>query len=258
MMQPLLAQTPHAVDRVAGEQELHDFVEDAGLGHVLQQAAQGTDRLACARLNFQTASGGKTNRAHHTDGIFTVALQRIADHAQATCLDIGHTVVIIEHFLTHRIIEHRIDGEVTAPRILFNRAKHVVAQDAAVFIRRLHAVIGVNSIAAKGRYLNGLGPYHHVHQPETPADDARAAKNAAHLLRPRAGRHIKILGFAPQQQIAHGTTDQVGGKAVLLQGFTYFLRRRTDKVGGDAVILEGNYLRLCRLAEQLAEKFSDH
>ena len=189
-------------------------------------------------------------------------LRRIADHAQLARLEIGDTMVVIEHFLTHRIVEHRVNGKIAPPRVILETAEHVVAQDAPVLIGRLPLIGAAVRAAAKGRDFDGLAAAHYVHQPKTAADDARAAENRAYLLGARAGRDVVVLRVAPEHKVAHRAADHVRGVAVLLQRFARCRRAAADAVARDAVLAEGHGFGL-RGPEQsprenLAEKTPDH
>jgi hypothetical protein len=143
-----------------------------------------------------------------------------------------------------RIVEQRVDGEVAAGGILFLGAEHVVAQDAPVFVR--HLFIRVVALpGAEGGYLHRVIAEHDVHQPEAPADDARAPERAAYLLGRGTGGDVEILGLEPEQQVAHRAADDVGGEAFLLQGTDDPTCAGTDTVAGNAVFVARDDLRLC-------------
>ena len=48
-------------------------------------------------------------------------------------------------------------------------------------------------LAAESRDFNNVTPAHYVHQPESPADNARAAKQRPDPLRGCIGGHVKVL-----------------------------------------------------------------
>ena len=57
-----------------------------------------------------------------------------------------------------------------------------------------------------------------MHQLKASADDARAPEQPLNLFGRGVGGDVEILRFDPEQQVAHGATDQEGEKAGLLQG----------------------------------------
>jgi len=61
---------------------------------------------------------------------------------------------------------------------------------------------------AERRDLDDLTAEMHVREAEPPADEATVTKQAPHILGQRIGRHVKILGREPQEQIAHRPPDE--------------------------------------------------
>ena len=57
----------------------------------------------------------------------------------------------------------------------------------------------------------------HVHEPEAPADDERAAEQRLHLLRRRVGGDVEVLGLDAEQQVAHRAADHERLEARFLQ-----------------------------------------
>ena len=134
VMQAFGAQLPQAFQRVAGEQQLHHFVEQARRRHIAHQFGQAGDRLACAGVDGKTELGGKTHRAQHAHRVFAVTPFRVADHAHGLGADVGDALVVIDHDLRGRVIKQRVDGEVAPRGIIFLRAEDIVAQHTAVGI----------------------------------------------------------------------------------------------------------------------------
>ncbi len=61
------------------------------------------------------------------------------------------------------------------------------------------------------RGLDNLpGTEQHVDEAKPAADDARVAKQAPHVVRPRAGGYVEILRRAAEKQIPHAAADEVG------------------------------------------------
>ena len=114
-------------------------------------------------------------------------------------------------------------------------AEHVVAQDAAVLVALVLLFVGRDP-AAEGRHLDRLRPAHHVHQPEAPPDDARAAENGAHLFGCGVGRDIEVLGLEVEQQVAHRAAHHERLVAGLLQPRGHPPRARADALALDAML----------------------
>jgi hypothetical protein len=101
-----------------------------------------------------------------------------------------------------------------------------------------------------------------MHEPKTAADDPRPAEYAAHLFRRRGGGHVIVFRYAPQQQIAHCTADDVCSVSLLLQRLTRFQSTPAHVSALDAMSFERYDCRLPRLEQtagkNLAEKTPDH
>ncbi len=260
VMQSLLAQPVHAHGGVAREQELHHLVEEPRRRHVLQKVREWLDGAAGRRIQFQPELRREARRAQHPHRILAITLLRIADDAQTLALEIAPAATVVDDLLRAWIVEQRVDGEVTPQCVLFLRSPHVVAQQAAVSVLR-RRIARLPGGAAKGRHLDRLGAAQTVDDLKTAADDARAAECGAHLLRSRIGRHVEILGAAPEQKIAHCTADDERLETPLLQRGRDLARAIADAAAGDPVRLEGDddrILRTCAARENAMQELADH
>ena len=102
-----------------------------------------------------------------------------------------------------------------------------------------------------------------MHDLETTADDARAAKALAHLFRRGVGGDVVILGVHADQQIAHGAANDIGFVAVLLQRFDSASATAADVFATDAVLGRtddgGPPGKGCRLtSEDAGYEFTNH
>ena len=79
-----------------------------------------------------------------------------------------------------------------------------------------------------------------MREPEAAADQPAIPEQRLDLLRRRVGGDVEILGMAADQQVAYGTTDQVGGKAALAQPVQDAQCIRADVLARDAVAIAGN------------------
>ena len=132
------------------------------------------------------------------------------------------------------------------------RAEHVVAQDAAVLVGFLVFRGG----RAEGGGLDDLLAEHHVHQLEAAADDAGAAEQRADLLGRGVGGHVEVLGFQPDDQVAHGAADDIRVIAVLAQHLADLDGMARDVAAVDAVLVAGDAQRSAISGrEQAADEF---
>jgi hypothetical protein len=206
VVQAVVAQAVHRLDRMPGEQQLQHFVEQARRRHVLHQLGHFADRRPHRRVEHQAQLGREAHGAQHAHRVFAVALPRVADHAQRLLLQVGDAVVVVDHGFGGRVVIQRIDREV-APRGIFgDGAEDVVAQHAAVFVLdRMGVVRG-----AEGGDFQRLAALHHMHDLEAAADDAGAAEQGAHLLGRGIGGDVVVLGVDAGDQVAHRAADDIG------------------------------------------------
>ena len=61
-----------------------------------------------------------------------------------------------------------------------------------------------------------------MHKLKASTNNARTAKQRANLFGRRVCRDIEVFGFKANNQVAYGTTDDVGLKPFMLKHFTDF------------------------------------
>ena len=76
--------------------------------------------------------------------------------------------------------------------------------------------------STEGRGLDDLLAEDNVHELKASTNNARTAKQRANLLGRRVGRDIEVFGFKANNQVAHGTTDNVGLKPFMLKDLADF------------------------------------
>ena len=67
-------------------------------------------------------------------------------------------------------------------------------------------------LAERGRFDHLLAETD-MREAETAPDQEAVAERALHLVRLRARTHVKVLGLAPQQEIAHTAAYEIGDVA---------------------------------------------
>ena len=273
MVQAFGAQLLEAALRVAGKEQLENFVEQARGRYVFQQGSHLRNRRARGGVEVEFQLGDEARGAQHAHRVFLVAGARVADDAQHAVLDVLIAVDVVPDFAAGRVVEQGVDGEVAAQGVFELAAENVVAQDAAVFIGDVAGfpaggfvfILRACRRAAKSRYLDGFGAAHHVHQTEAAPDDARAPEQMVHLFRRGVGGDVIILGGFAQQQVAHRTTDHESSVTGALEFGCDLDGTWADLVAANAVLFFGNdlwlgVLRGCgeRFAENFANEFAYH
>ena len=142
--------------------------------------------------------------------------------------------VVVDDDLAHRVVVHRVDGEVAPRGVLDLRAPDVVAQDAALGV---DDVALVDEVLARGllvaAHLLGVGRVEHraegrdldhfreapvlaaateddVDDAKAPADDEGAPEQRLHLLGRGVGGDVEVLRAQADEQVAHRAADDVG------------------------------------------------
>ena len=189
-MQALFAQLLETGDGVPREQQLEHLVEEPRRRDVLDQRGHLADRLACVGIDAETEFCAETHRPQHPHGILAIAVRGSPIMRRVFCCRVGDAVMVVVNGLVGRIEIERIDGEVPARRIFALVSEHVVAQDAAVFVR----FGGFRILSGtEGRDLDGLS-HHDVNDLEATADDARPPEALADLFGRGTRGDVEILG----------------------------------------------------------------
>ena len=105
---------------------------------------------------------------------------------------------------------------------------------------------------AERRDLDRLRTDVHVHEAEPAADDERAAEERLDLLRLGVGREVEVLGFDPEEQIAHGAADDVRLEACVLQLARHLERAARELAAAERVVGGPVHARLARPAARRA------
>ena len=221
---------------VSAQEHLQRFIEQARRRGIAQQRPQCFERRHRGRVDVHVQLGRQSCRAQHAYRVFAIACFRIADQAQHAVVQVLHAAHVIADGEIADVVIHRVDAEVAADRVLLDRAPDVVAHDAPVDDAAV-AIATLLAQAPKSRNLDDFRAEHHMRQAEATADQAAVAEQVLHLVRGGAGGHVEVLRRQAQQQIAHGTADQVGGVAGFIQAIQHAQRRLADVLARDDVLI---------------------
>ena len=94
--------------------------------------------------------------------------------------------------------------------------------------------------APEGGNLDNFTSEADVCQPEPTTDQAAVSEQLPDLIRRRVGRHVKILGFTPQQQITHTAAHQKTLEPGLFEAIQHLQRTGTDTGPGNYVLWPGD------------------
>ncbi len=171
------------------------------------------------RIDSKAKSRRKTHRPEHAQLVFLEALLGISDRANDARIQVGAPADKIQHVVAvQRIHEQSVDGEVAPLHVFFRRLGilHLVGMSA----------VGIDSIAAKRRHLNGMRMFgwkdvafavfrdRHQHNPELRAHRVGLGKDSQDLVRNGISGDVVVGGFKAQQHVAHTSPGEVSLKAV--------------------------------------------
>ena len=163
-------------------------------------------------------------------------------------------MVVIDDGLGRRIVVQRVHREVAPCRILGLAAEDIVAQDTALVVglRLVAALFAV--MTAESGHFDGFHAHVDVHDLEATTDDARAPKTMPDLFRRRIGGDVEVFRHQTSQQVAHGTADDVGLIAALLQGLDGAPTATTDLLPLQTVLGSADDRRLTGAAGAFSSK----
>ena len=91
-------------------------------------------------------------------------------------------------------------------------------------------------MGAEGGNFNNLATEMHVHDTKAATDDAGIAEGASDLVGRGIGGDIEILGFEPQQQVAHAATHDIGFETGIDETIENLEAAGTDGLPGYAML----------------------
>ena len=209
----IVLQDIHARARVTRGEKLQRLVKQTRRWNVAQQRLALIHGVQSMRFDFKIQFGNETQDTQHAHGVFTKTGCGVANDAQHVIAQIGHTTVVIKHHLTFDIVVQRVNRHVAPFGIRFNPTIDIVAQHATMLIG-VH-VIGV--VTSKCRDFNQIAFVHHVDNPKTPPNDARAAKQLEDLFWARIGCDIEVFGNVSEHQITYRATHHIRIKTCISQ-----------------------------------------
>lgn len=161
--------------------------------------------------NGKAEFAGKAYGAEYADRVFLITLGRIADDDKAFGADVFDAVVAVDDFLAAVVVIQGIAGEIAAGDVLFERAVGIVLHDAAVLVLTDFAA------ASESGDFDGFAADHDMDNLKAAADDAASAEQFVDLFWTGVGNDVVVFGLDAKQQVAHGTADQIGFIACLME-----------------------------------------
>ena len=172
--------------------------------------ALGADRMNVARVGDQSVPGAgldfvieprrETHGAQETELVFAEAGDWIANGANDSGREIAPAADEVDEAIGHRVVEHPVDGEIAAGRVLFGGGKrdHLRPAPVEVFVVR-----------AERGHLEGAALFHDQNHAKVRADRLRVGKQRLHLGRFGRGGEVKIVRRAPEQFVPHATPGKI-------------------------------------------------
>ena len=225
------AKTPEAV---SGHEHLERLVEQSRRRRLQQQLAEFVERCARFGRDGEFEFGSQTHGTQHAHRIFAVAQHRITDQAQFAPQQIFIAADVVTHREIGDVVVERVDREVAAHRILFDRAVDVVSHDAAIDDMAVAAAVVARS--AKRGDFDDLIAEHDMGEAETPPDQAAIAEQALDVFGRCVRGDVEILRPSAEQQIAYGAADEESGEAGFVEPVEHTQCTRGNVLARDRVL----------------------
>ena len=209
----------HGIDVLQNFQHL---IEQPRGRDFAQQRGQAGNRLGRVGGQFEVQLVGDAHRAQHAHRVFAIPRLDIANHANHPGLQVVQPAAVVDDAEVADVVIQGVDGEIAAEGIGFQRAVHVVRQDAAGVVT-LHAVADG---AAEGGQLDHFAAKTHVADHEAASDQPATAEQRLDLFGMRVGGNVEILRRDAGEDVADPTADQVRLEPGIAQGVKGSQRRR--------------------------------
>ena len=125
----------------------------------------------------------------------------VADGPDQAPAQVFPAVHQVDDAILHRVVHHRVDGEVPSLDVLF--------QGAVTDVDGMAAVV-VGTVATEGGDLERIAVHYHDHGAELRSDGNGVGKDALYRLGGGAGGDVVVFGRSAQKPVAHASTGQVG------------------------------------------------
>ena len=214
--QPALVEQVEAAHPRRRAEDFHEFVadpfgaDDADLGGV---RPHGLPRLL---LDLKAQRRREPHRAQETQPVLAEPCVRVPDGPQPPRREVCLTANVVDDLPRHGVEEHPVDREVAPLGVALRRRETHVHRPPSV---------DVNPVRPEAGDLELVARLAHRDDAEVRADGERARKQRLHLLRPRVGGDVEVLGCDPAQGVAHAPAGEVRGVPGALQ-------TRGDGMGG--------------------------
>ena len=175
------------------------FGEHALGAHAPQALELVPSALQRRRIDLEPERRGETGQSNDPQPVLGEARGGVADGAQAALLQVFETSGRVEDPIPMHVEVQRVDGEITALRVL-------VGTVGVLDLVRM-ASVAIARLAAKGRQLDRDPVQNHDDRPKGATDRVRLLEQALDFFGARVGRTIEILDLATERQVAHRPTD---------------------------------------------------
>ena len=159
------------------------------------------DGLKRRPVDGEVEAAGQTHGPDHPQPVFGEPLMRVPDGPDQAPAQVFPAVHQVDDAILHRVVHHRVDGEVPSLDVLF--------QGAVTDVDGMAAVV-VGTVATEGGDLERIAVHYHDHGAELRSDGNGVGKDALYRLGGGAGGDVVVFGRSAQKPVAHASTGQVG------------------------------------------------
>jgi hypothetical protein len=207
----------------ARPQALEELVVEPRSGHRADRVAIALDRGRGVGLDHEAESDGVLERPHHPHRVLLEAEVRVADGPDDARVEVVDAADVVDHREVRDVVEQRVDGEVSTPRVLLRGApglRHLRQRRpgrlVGVGLHRL--VLGLFPVVgafrrlrarAEGSDLDDGIAEEDVNQPEAASDRARVAEQVPNFPRAGVGRQVEVLRRAAEHEVADAASNEV-------------------------------------------------
>ena len=163
----------------------------------------------------------KANCPERSHRVFSYALCSVTDKSNFALRKVFHTTKVVDHAKVGDVVVEGVNREIAPDCIVCQcAAKYVVTHNATTVANLATITFGV--CRPKRCNLDDVPAKDHMRQTKATPDKPAIVEQSFDFFRTGVSRDIEIFGPLAKQQVSHTTTNQVAGKARIVQTIQNF------------------------------------